>query len=164
MERFQLENIYKANGLNDYQLKTTYDLLKVHGIDFEDINGYDDLTDENKAVYGVFIVNFFNLQGFYRRMRIIPRRINFVEEIEFLVKEEPSQDYYNYAGEIITKIDKKGIRKIIRKHMVVEYAGLKKIEKKPEYYLRFEYQCGEDEEGNPYNEWLHVTHGGTQWY
>lgn len=164
MERFQMENIYEANGLTDYQLETTYDLLKVHGIDFEDTDGYEDLTDENKAIYEVFILRFLNMHGLDRRMEIIPRRINFVEEIKFLVKEEPCQDYFNFAGLVVTRIDKEGNRKIIKKKLIDRYKDLKIIEGKPEYYLRFEYQCGEDEEGNPYNEWLHVTHGGTQWY
>jgi hypothetical protein len=50
MERFQVENLYKVNGLDDYRLRNTSDLLKVHGIDYRAIRGYDGLDDINKAV------------------------------------------------------------------------------------------------------------------
>lgn len=33
MNRSQLEKLYEVNGLRDYKLKTTDDLLKTHGID-----------------------------------------------------------------------------------------------------------------------------------
>lgn len=35
MNRLQIENIYKLNGITDYKLKSTDDLLKCHGIDFK---------------------------------------------------------------------------------------------------------------------------------
>lgn len=34
MNRFQLENLYEVNGLKDYKLKTTDDLLRTHGINW----------------------------------------------------------------------------------------------------------------------------------
>lgn len=37
MNRFQLENLYQANGLTDYKLRNTKDLLKVHGINYKSI-------------------------------------------------------------------------------------------------------------------------------
>ena len=39
MNRFQLEKLYEVNGLKDYKLKTTDDLLKTHGIDFKEVAG-----------------------------------------------------------------------------------------------------------------------------
>jgi len=38
VNRSQLENIYNMNGLKDYRLKTTDDLLKTHGINFKAID------------------------------------------------------------------------------------------------------------------------------
>ncbi len=80
MTRIQLENIYKANGLNDYKLKTTEDLLKVHGIDFKAIKGYSELDDLNKAIFEKFILKFFNALGFDRRTVLVPKGIYRTEE------------------------------------------------------------------------------------
>ena len=58
MNRFQLEKLYEVNGLKDYKLKTTDDLLKTHGLDFKEVAGYTRLDDLNKLLYEKFIVNF----------------------------------------------------------------------------------------------------------
>lgn len=63
MNRSQLENLYKVNGLTDYKLNTADDLLRVHGIDYKAVNGYSGLDDLNRAIYAKFIINFFNAQG-----------------------------------------------------------------------------------------------------
>lgn len=49
MNRNQIENLYKENGLNDYKLRNTEDLLKVYVIGFKAVGGYNrlDATKEN---------------------------------------------------------------------------------------------------------------------
>jgi len=82
MKRFQLEKLYEVNGLKDYKLKTTDDLLKTHGIDFKAVEGYSRLDDVNKLLYEKFIVNLFNGLGLDSRMTMIPKGIYFVEDFD----------------------------------------------------------------------------------
>src|SRR5665648_860906 len=56
MNRFQLEKLYEVNGLKDYKLKTTDDLLKTHGLDLDS------------------------------RMTMIPKGIYFVEDFDYAVE------------------------------------------------------------------------------
>ena len=164
MTRKQLEKLYEVNGLTDYRLKSTEDLLKVHGIDYKDLAGYDSLDDDNKAIYERFIINIFNAWGLDSRLNLLPKGIFFVEDTEYVVKENPENDYYNLAGQTIYTIDRTGNKKLLRKWEDEEYKHLKKIAEKPKQYLRFEYQHGTDAEGNPRNEWLHVIKEGREWY
>jgi len=89
VERFQIEKMYEINGLKDYKLKTTGDLLKVHGIDFKEVRGYNRLDDLNRVIYEKFIVNLFNGLGLESRATMIPEGIYYVEDIGYLAKEDP---------------------------------------------------------------------------
>lgn len=156
MNRSQLENIYLANGLKDFKLRTTEDLLRIHGVDFRAADGYTRLDDLNKAIYEKFIINFFNGQGLDYR-DIIPTGIYFVEEVDYLVKENHADDYLTVAGGKVLAIDKNGV-KTVHKNWVHEfYKGLEITEGKPKQYLRIEYTHN----GNP--EWLHVVNE-KEWY
>lgn len=157
----QLENIYKANGLADYKLKNTEDLIRVHGIDYKKVKGYEGLEDFNKEIYEKFIINIFNAWSFDSRALLIPKAIYWVEDIEFLVKEN---DSFYVAGKIVYSIDKNGKRTVLREWEDIDYKDFEKIEEEPEFYLRFEYENGTDSEGNPIKEWLHVIKNGKEWY
>lgn len=161
MTRTQLENIYNANELNDYRLKNTEDLLKVHGIDYKKVKGYEDLEDFNKEIYEKFIIKIFNSWSFDSRALLIPKAIYWVEDIEYIVKD---QDSLYVAAKVIYSIDKNGKRKILREWEDIDYTGFEKIEDEPEFYLRFEYESGTDSEGKPIKEWLHVIKEGNEWY
>ena len=157
MNRFQLEKLYEINGLKDYKLKDTMDLLKTHGIDFTEVDGYSRLDDLNKQLYSKFIVNLFNGLGLDSRMTMIPKGIFFVEDIDYLVKEDPKDDYFNVAGGLVMAVDKNGLKTVHRLWKDDDYAHLKMTESKPKTYLRFEY------EHNDREEWLHVIDPKT-WY
>ncbi len=156
MERHQLENIYQANGLKDFKLRTTEDLLKVHGIDFRAVDGYSRLDDLNRAVYEKFIINFFNGQGLDHR-DIEPTGIYFVEQVEYLVKENPTDEYWTVAGGKVLAIDRNGIKTVHDNWVHESYKGLVISEGNPEQYLRLEYK----HHGRP--EWLHVIKDGREW-
>ena len=156
MNEYQVQNIYKANGLgHGYMLRNADDLMRTHGIDYKRVAGYENLSDENKEIFERFILNFYNIGGLSWRMRLMPSAIYYAEEISYAV--EKDSDYF-YAGCLVTKIDKNGNRKVVLLEEDEDYKDLKKIARSPEYYLRFEYKSGE------YDEWLHVTNNGTQWY
>ena len=151
MNRLQLEKLYEVNGLKDYRLKTTDDLLKTHGIDFKAVEGYTRLDDLNKFLYEKFIVNFLNGLGLDSRMALIPKGIFFVEDFDYVVKENPEDDYFTVAGGLVMAIDKNGLKTVHRSWKDDDYTHLEMIQGKTKTYLRFEYEHNEREE------WLHVT-------
>lgn len=157
MNRFQLENIYEVNGLMDYKLKTTEDLLKTHGIDFKAVEGYSRLDDVNKQLYSKFIVNIFNGFGLDSRMTVIPKGIYLVEDFDYLVKEDPNDDYWQDAGGVVMAIDKNGLKTVHRTRKNEDYAHLEAKESKHKTYLRFEYEHDGREE------WLHIM-DPKKWY
>jgi hypothetical protein len=158
MNRNQIENLYRVNGLVDFRLRSTYDLLKVHGIDFKAVDGYNRLDDLNRSIYEKFIVNIFNAFGLEPRATLIPKGIYYVEDIEYLVKENPEDDYYQVAGGVVYSIDRNGLKSVLHTWEDEDYKHLKFIESKPTMYLRFEYE----QQGR--NEWLHVIKDGKDWY
>lgn len=163
MNRFQLEKLYEVNGLKDYKLKTPEDLLKTHGIDYQEVDGYSGLDELNKKLYEQFIVNYFNGQGLESRATMIPKGIYFVEDVDVLAKENPEDDYYTVIGGRVVVIDRNGMRTVHRTWQDEDYAHLVEefpeaiTEGKPKQYLRFEY------EHQDRKEWQHVI-SPTQWY
>jgi hypothetical protein len=157
MNRSQLEKIYQDNGLKNYKLRTTEDLFNVHGIDFKAVEGYDRLDEANKAIYERFIINFFNGQGLDYR-DIVPKGIDFVEDVQLLIKENETDDHFTVAGNTVKAIDKDGIKTVLHDWLYEDYKGLKVTQDEPYLYLRCEYE----HQGR--SKWLHVTHEGTQWY
>jgi len=156
MNRFQLEKLYEVNGLKDYKLKTTDDLLKTHGLDFKEVDGYTRLDDLNKLLYEKFIVNFLNGLGLDSRIALIPKGIYFVEDFDYAV-ENPGDDYLTVAGGLVMAIDKNGLKTVHRSWKDDDYTHLEMIQGKTKTYLRFEYEHNEREE------WLHVIDPKT-WY
>lgn len=157
MKRSQLERLYRINGLEDYKLKNSIDLLKTHGIDYTEADGYNRLDDLNRQLYEKFIINFFNAQGLESRAGITVKGIFFVEDYELLVKENPADDYFNVAGGVVLAIDRNGMKTIHKTWYDENYAHLKTEEDKHKMYLRFEYE----HYGSP--TWLHVV-SPDEWY
>lgn len=157
MNRNQIENLYKINDLKDYKLKTTEDLLRVHGIDFKAIEGYNRLDDLNRSIYEKFIINFLNGLGLESRADLVPKGIYFVEDIEYLVQEE-GEDFPTIAGHIVYAIDRNGLKSVFRRWIHKDYEELEITEGEPMKYLRFEYEHQERKE------WLHVIKDGKEWY
>lgn len=158
MERKQLENLYKINGITDYQLRNTDDLLKVHGVDFKAVEGYNRLDDLSRAIYEKFIINIFNVFGLESRANLIPKGIYFVEEIEHLSKEGPGEDYFIIVGGAINVIDRNGMKSVHHTWSDEDYKHLEIQENETRTYLRFEY------EHDGRKEWLHVINDGKEWY
>lgn len=152
-----MEKVYEKNGLKDYKLKNMEDIKKIHGVDCEELKGYPNLTEEHKGLFKKFIVNFFNAQGLESRMSLVPKVINFVEDITYLVKESPEDEYFTEAGHVVRAIMKTGKKKILHKWIHEDYKDLEITESKPYLYLRIEYKH------HGRNEWLHITNV-EEWY
>jgi hypothetical protein len=164
MKEFQIENLYKANGITDFKLSNTEELMKVHGIDFKQVEGYNRLDDLNKHIYENFIINIFNAFGLESRSELIPRGIYYVEEIDHLVKEYPEDDYFTVAGGIVYIIDRSGVKTVLREWKDEDYKHLEVKKSESKNYLRFEYEHGTYDDGTPRKEWLHVINEGKEWY
>lgn len=157
MNRYQLEKHYEVNGLKDYKLRTTDDLLRTHGINFKAVDGYTKLDDMNKLLYERFLVNFFNGLGLNSRATMVPKAIYYVEDVFYLVKENSEDDYPTVAGRLVLIINENGLKTFHRLWQIDDYKHLEVIKGKAKYFLRFEY------EQNNCAEWLHVTNEKT-WY
>lgn len=157
MNRFQIENLYKVNGLNDYKLRNTEDLLKVHGIDFKAVDGYKRIDDINKRLYEKFIVNIFNAFGLESRATLVPKGIYFVEDINYLAKKSQDDDYFIVVGGVVYSIDKNGMKSVLHTWKDEDYLHLKVTESESKKYLRFEY------EHQGCSKWLHVITENS-WY
>ena len=158
METEQVKNLYKANGLRDYRLRSTSDLLKVHGVDFKSVNGYNRLDDINRNIFEKFIVNFYNASGLEARSLIVPQGIYFVEDIEYLAKENPKDEHYTVIGGTVLSIDRNGLKSVLHHWHDKEHKDTKGEAQERKEYLRFEYKRGNSEV------WQHVIDGGENWY
>lgn len=158
MERFQVENLYKVNGLTDYRLRTASDLLKCHGIDYTAVKGYNGLDDIHKAMYKNFLVRFLNGLGMDSRMELVPTGIYYVEDVECFVNDPEEPQFIVAVTRIIKSIDKNGVFKTLYSHAHDEYKDLKIVKQDRSNYLRIEYTHYGKEE------WLHIIENGEQWY
>lgn len=154
----QLENFYKVNGLTGFKLRNTVDLLRVHGIDFKAVDGYEQLDDLNRAIYEKFILNIFNAWGLDSRTSLIPKGIYWVEDSDYLIKENPKNDYFTVVGGIVYSVDGEGNKALLHKWEDEDYKYLERTIEKSKAYLRFEYE----HQGR--SEWLHVIKEGKEWY
>ena len=153
----ELQYIYQANGLTDYQLRDEHDLLFTHGVNVKKLPGYSQLDEANAKLYVAFIVNFFNAQGLDSRATLVPTGIHYVEDIELLAKEDPTDEYFTIVGGIVKIINKDGTQTLHDEWRGEAYEDLEAIQDKPKRYLRFEYEHYERPG------WLHVI-GAHQWY
>lgn len=158
MNRFDVERLYKENGLRDYKLACLEDLKKCHGIDALQIKGYEDLTEENKEIFRSFIVNFFNSMGIDKRMIIEPKAINYVEDIDHVAQDPDDDECVVSVCNVINVIKANGKKKQLHEYVNKEYKNLAPKEHYRKEYLRFAFLEGKR------RIWLHVTDEGKQWY
>lgn len=157
MNRNQLEKLYTFNGLNDFRLKSTDDLLNVHDIDYTQVKGYDTLDDINRNLYKKAIINLFNAFGLDSRATFQLKAINFVEHFDLIAKEDPADEYSTIVGSLVKVIKRDGKKKILRNWVHKDYKHLEITQSQPKTYLRIEYKM------NGRNEWLHII-DEKEWY
>lgn len=98
MKRSEIKNLYIENGIYDLKLRNTEDLFKVHGIDFKDVEGYNKLDEVHRTIYEEFIVKMFNSWGIKARSTIVPKGIYLIDDVQYLIEENPKDDYYIVCG------------------------------------------------------------------
>ena len=155
MDTGRIANIYTANGLEGMKLLSHMDLLKCHGIIANDIEGYEGLTDENKAIYQEFIINFFNSYGLKARNKIEPNRVYWCKEVNYRIVDEIVNDKKIYATitHEVYSIDKFGNEELISTRKLHEnYDNVEVFKEEGRQYLRFEFHYDYDED----QQWVHV--------
>ena len=157
MERFQVEEIYRALGIKNFKLENLEELEKCHGINVNEIKGYKDLTNENKDIFEKFLLNYFNQSGLDKKMTFKPIQINYVEELDAVAEDPDDVDCIITVKLTIKAIYKDGKKKIIHQYKNKEANGLEVIKTYIKKYLRFEFK----EYGQKI--WLHLINGN-QWY
>ena len=159
MNRSQLENLYRVNGLDNYRLSNTEELLRVHGVDYRHVKGYGSLDDINKLLYKKFIINYYNAFGLDTRATLIPMAIYYVEDTAFYIieKEDDGQEIRVLAGGLVKVIDRDGKKRVLTEWQDQDYEGIQKESGPCEYYLRFEYKI------HGRREWMHVR-GEKSWH
>lgn len=140
LKKSVLEKLYEINGLIDYRLKTLDDLLKVHDIDYREVDGYNRLDDLNRKLYEKFIVNFYNAQGLDSRAALNPLGIYYVEDYEYIARENPEDDFYVTTESFVMVIDRNGLKTVHEHFKDEKYSNLESIRVKSKFYLRFEYE------------------------
>ena len=164
MKRNEVEKVYLEHGLSDFRLTCLDDLKTCHGIDAEQVNGYENLTEENKVIFKNFIINFFNSMGMDRKTITAPKAINYVEEIDYIAPhpdadtDEEYRDCYVSVDTKIIVLKADGSKKQLHKFSDKEYKNLKATDQERKEYLRFAFLEGKS------RVWFHVTHEGKQWY
>jgi len=154
----QIKTIYTANDLSTFKVNSHNDLMKVHGVNIEEIQGYNKLSLEHKTIFDAFILNFYNAQGLEQRSSLLPKSINFVLSEQSLGKRYDTDDFYIPLGTVITAFYADGNETKILKHWKdKKYKDIPCTLKEKEKYLRFEYQI------NGHEEWLHVL-SEERWY
>lgn len=160
MDRGQIENIYLVNGLGDFRLRNLGDLVKCHGINARTVDGYSELSDEDKESYEKFIVNVMNGMGMMSRVSFVPKRVYRAYDVDFLVKSEDYEDSYSViGGEVwnISSLEPTLAHKWNDEDFEISPEEVIK-EKSKKDYLRIEYSHDNR------NEWLHIIKDGEEWY
>lgn len=158
MKRNEVEKIFQEHGLNDYRLTCIEDLTNCLGIDALKVNGYEDLTEENKEIYMNFIINFFNSMGMDRKIITVPKAINYVEDIDHVAQDPEDEECVVTVCNVINVIKANGKKKQLHKYVNKEYKDLVQIDHYRKEYLRFAFLEGKSKV------WFHVTNSGKQWY
>lgn len=163
MNRSQLINLFEVNGINDYQLQCADDLLKVFGVKLESLEGFQTLSNENKALFSQFILNFYNAQGIDSKLLIEPLSIYYVVKNETWVQ-VPGNYGLSFYKSITTILDRNlKPLKVFREYKNDEFEGkgFEEVETDSEMYLRFDYIWSYPDIDK--KEWLHVM-SENEWY
>ena len=152
MNRNQLEQVYRENGLTHYEIHNEQELRRVHGINLTSVKGYANLSEANKQLYKNWFILFLNRQGMDRRLNLYPVAAYFCEEIRFdHVYEENGQKYAESVKTELWEIAANGQKHLFK---VIKDKGNQKLtvnrETKLAPYLRVEIKERKSDE------WYHV--------
>ena len=139
---------YEERGLTDYQLFTLEDLKEIHDVDVTKLSGYSGLSAENKELFDITVLQFYNAQGLNSRLKLRPKAVNYVLDVTYCRNGETvRREIFLVDGNM--RVTKKYLHRYIYKKGV----PIRNCTAFKEHYLRFELQ----------DEWLHFTRT-CEWY
>lgn len=154
MKRYELEQRYQEYGCKDFKLRNLEDLKNIHGYDVEKLTGYDGLPQEQRELFDKTVIKFFNVWGLDNRVRLKPKSINYVYEVNYSMPID--DEFSNDVGMdiYVIKNDGKTVGKRLHRYKFDKNADFRSCEKYGgKNYLRFELD----------DEWYHFTPNG-EWY
>lgn len=147
MTYHEMTKKYEECGLTDYQLRTLNDLKEIHGLDVRELSGYSGLSENNKNLFNVTVLLFYNAHGLNGRLELKPVSVNYVQEERYISEDDDDVaiEIYLVDGDIVTKQ--------LYSHIFEKGVSFDKCRKVVKRYLRFELK----------DSWYHFTDFGS-WY
>lgn len=142
---------YEERGLTDYKLRTLDDLKEIHGVDVQELSGYSGLSDDNRKLFDMTVLRFYNAHGLNSRLELNPKSINYVQEV--LYYRSISDDEAEDIGIVINAFDRNGKKHLLHRYVFKKGVSFKECGKSIKCYLRFELK----------GVWYHFTSKG-EWY
>ena len=153
MTYHEMTKKYEERGLTDYQLRTLNDLKEIHGVDVQELSGYSGLSENNRKLFDMTVLRFYNAHGLNSRLELRPKAINYVQEVLYYrnISEDEAEDIgiEIYLVDSDMRLTKKRLHRYVFEKGV-SFRNCKKIVKR---YLRFELK----------DSWYHFTDVGS-WY
>lgn len=132
MTYHEMTKKYEERGLTDYQLHTLDDLKEIHGLDVRELSGYSGLSENNKNLFNVTVLLFYNAHGLNGRLELKPVSVNYVQEERYISEDDDDVaiEIYLVDGDIVTKQ--------LYSHIFEKGVSFDKCRKVVKRYLRFE--------------------------
>lgn len=153
MTYHEMTKKYEERGLTDYQLRTLNDLKEIHGVDVQELSGYSGLSENNRKLFGMTVLRFYNAHGLNSRLELRPKAVNYVQEVLYYrnISEDEAEDI---GIEIyLVDSDMRLTKKRLHRYVFEKGVSFKNCKKIIKHYLRFELK----------DSWYHFTDFGS-WY
>lgn len=158
MEYLILQRRYLKNGLDDFCLKSIKDFEDVFNMETDLIEGYNGLSEDNKLMFGSFLVNYLNRIGLNSKASFVPVSIHYVEEIVLAGKVQEVDEYYTEYLRQFFILHPDGKKEKMKRKGYYDKEVVYPITKEyKNHFLRFDFK--EDKK----KIWLHVI-SPTEWY
>lgn len=142
---------YEERGLSDYKLRTLDDLKEIHGVDVQELSGYSGLSENNRNLFNVTVLRFYNAHGLNSRLELKPKAVNYVLEKDYT--KVIGDDRYGIATQIFVLDSNGQLTDICLHNSVQSEIDIADCEENILRYLCFELN----------NDWFHITEKG-EWY
>lgn len=154
LSRLRIERKYEELGLTDYKLRTLEQLKEIHGVDVNQISGYQDLPEEQKTLFDKAVINFYNARGLDNRRSLLPKSVNYVYDIDYYSPiNEHESDHVGTEVYVLDK-DSRSVKRRLHRYTFIKGIKFKECEKvTSRAYIRFELK----------SEWYHIL-SPIEWY
>lgn len=142
---------YEERGLTDYQLRTVDDLKEIHGVDVQELSRYSGLSENNRKLFDMTVLRFYNAHSLNSRLELRPKAVNYVLEKDYT--KVIDDDRYGIATQIFVLDSNGQLTDICLHNSVQSEIDIADCEENILRYLCFELNNG----------WFHITEKG-EWY